>query len=101
MDLRNDLFYSSDARPTPEEQEVWEVVNTVLENSSKVLDELKNYRGASDEIRQVNTFVSVSLEFIYKKNNGIVYLLQGGGSGSTHCLWLGVFSRLSLSCAVY
>ncbi|XP_066914598.1 CYFIP-related Rac1 interactor B-like [Clytia hemisphaerica] len=40
------------ARPTPEEQEVWEVVNTVLENSSKVLDELKNYRGASDEIRQ-------------------------------------------------
>jgi len=40
------------ARPTPDEQEVWEVVNTVLENSSKVLENLKNYRGASDEIRE-------------------------------------------------
>jgi len=40
------------ARPTIEEQEVWEVVNTVLENSSKVLEDLRNYRGASDEIRE-------------------------------------------------
>lgn len=39
------------ARPTAEEQEVWEVVNTVLENSSRVLEDLRTYRGASDEIR--------------------------------------------------
>lgn len=43
----------TEARPTPDEQEVWEVVNTVLENSSKVLEDLRNYRGASDEIREV------------------------------------------------
>lgn len=47
------IFHFLDARPTPDEQEVWEVVNTVLENSSKVLEDLKNYKGASDEIREV------------------------------------------------
>lgn len=40
------------AKPTAEEQVVWEVVNTVLENSSKILGDIKNYKGASDEIRE-------------------------------------------------
>jgi len=47
-----DIFLDfENATPTSEEQEVWEVVNTVLENSSKVLEDLKNYQGASEEIR--------------------------------------------------
>jgi len=40
------------AQPTAEEKDVWEVVNTVLENSSRVLKDLKGYQGASDEIRE-------------------------------------------------
>lgn len=47
-----DIFLDfENAKPTPEEQEVWEVVNTVLENSSKVLTDLETYQGASEEIR--------------------------------------------------
>lgn len=47
-----DIFLDfENAKPTAEEQEVWEVVNTVLENSSKILENIKNYTGASEEIR--------------------------------------------------
>jgi len=47
-----DIFLDfENAKPTPQEQEVWEVVNTVLEKSSELLADLKNYQGASEEIR--------------------------------------------------
>lgn len=47
-----DIFLDfENAKPTPEEQDVWGIVNTVLEKSSKILEDLKNYQGASDEIR--------------------------------------------------
>lgn len=47
-----DIFLDfENAKPTSEEQEVWEVVNTVLESSSNILEDLKNYQGASEEIR--------------------------------------------------
>lgn len=47
-----DIFLDfENAKPTPDEQHVWDVVNTVLENSSRILEDLKNYQGASEEIR--------------------------------------------------
>ena len=72
MDLNIVNYFFLDARPTPEEQEVWEVVNTVLENSSKVLENLRNYKGASDEIREViiiiiQGFLSFFLNNVHKE----------------------------------
>ncbi|KAM8839280.1 CYFIP-related Rac1 interactor B-like isoform 2-T2 [Synchiropus picturatus] len=40
------------AQPTAAESEVWEKVNRVLEESQVILEDLQNYRGAGEEIRQ-------------------------------------------------
>lgn len=43
-----------DATPTEGEREVYEVVNGVLVVAPRILEELQNYRGANEEIRQVS-----------------------------------------------
>lgn len=43
-----------DATPTESEKEVYEVVNGVLVVAPQILQELQNYRGANEEIRQVS-----------------------------------------------
>lgn len=44
---------SSDAQPTEEEQEVWNQVDLVLQDSESILMGLREYKGASQEIRDV------------------------------------------------
>uniref|UniRef100_T2M4R0 Protein FAM49B n=1 Tax=Hydra vulgaris TaxID=6087 RepID=T2M4R0_HYDVU len=47
-----DIFLDfENATPTDQEKGVWEVVNSVLENAPSILNALKNYGGASEEIR--------------------------------------------------
>ena len=43
-----------DATPTEGEREVYDVVNGVLVVAPRILEELQNYRGANEEIRQVS-----------------------------------------------
>jgi len=51
-DDSKDIFLDfENALPTDEEREVWELVNVVIKQSSSILDDLKNYNGASEEIR--------------------------------------------------
>lgn len=45
---------------------MWEVVNTVLENSSKVLTDLETYQGASEEIRVVGEYLLLFLCVVLK-----------------------------------
>ena len=59
-------LYLLDAQPTPEEKEVWEVVNVVLENTSNILKELKEYKGASDEIRVVGRLIQKGTQALVK-----------------------------------
>lgn len=44
----------SDASPTELEQEVYNVVSSVLDEAPRILYELQSYRGANEEIRQVS-----------------------------------------------
>ena len=55
-----------DAQPTLEEKEVWEVVNVVLGNTSNILKELKEYKGASDEIRLVRRLILKHIHVLVK-----------------------------------
>lgn len=48
------LLFSADAQPTDAEREVWEQVDVVLKDAKGVLDELQAYKGAGQEIREVN-----------------------------------------------
>jgi len=50
-DSENIFIDFENALPTPEEQTAWEAVNKVLEKSESVLKDLKDYHGASEEIR--------------------------------------------------
>ena len=43
----------TDAAPTHSEKEVYDVVSGVLDNTPEILEELENYPGANQEIRQV------------------------------------------------
>ena len=60
------FLYLLDAQPTPEEKAVWEVVNVVLENTSNILKELKEYKGASDEIRVVGRLIQKGTQALVK-----------------------------------
>jgi len=48
------FIWFSDATPTEGEREVYDVVNGVLVVAPRILEELQNYRGANEEIRQVS-----------------------------------------------
>lgn len=53
---KSDTFRCSaftDARPTEAEREVWEQVDVVLKDAKGILDELQAYKGAGQEIREV------------------------------------------------
>lgn len=43
----------TDAQPTDAEREVWEQVDVVLKDAKGILDELQAYKGAGQEIREV------------------------------------------------
>lgn len=43
----------ADAQPTDCEREVWNQVNTVLQDSESILSGLQAYKGAGQEIRDV------------------------------------------------
>ncbi|XP_077867928.1 CYFIP-related Rac1 interactor B-like [Saccoglossus kowalevskii] len=48
-----DIFLDfENAQPTHPEFEVWQIVNSVLVHSDRVLEDLQKYRGAGEEIRQ-------------------------------------------------
>lgn len=51
------LFCCADATPTESEQEVYNVVSSVLDEAPRILKELQDYRGANEEIRQVNNYI--------------------------------------------
>jgi len=52
-DDSKDIFLDfENALPTDEEHEVWEAVNEVIRKSASVLNDLKDYNGASEEIRK-------------------------------------------------
>lgn len=44
-----------DAQPTEEEREVWNQVDLVLQDSESILVGLREYKGASQEIRDVSS----------------------------------------------
>ena len=55
-DALSHLFvYLSDAQPTEEECQVWNQVDLVLQDSESILMGLREYKGASQEIRDVRT----------------------------------------------
>lgn len=45
---------ASDAQPTDEEREIWNQVNSVLQDSESILLGLQAYKGAGQEIRDVS-----------------------------------------------
>lgn len=45
---------TADAQPTDAEREVWDQVDVVLKDAKGILDELQAYKGAGQEIREVN-----------------------------------------------
>lgn len=47
------IFCVADAQPTEGEREVWDQVNTVLQDSESILSGLQAYKGAGQEIRDV------------------------------------------------
>ena len=49
------MCFVLDASPTQAEQEVYNVVSSVLDDAPRILDELQSYHGANEEIRQVST----------------------------------------------
>lgn len=48
------LSSPADAQPTDAEREVWDQVDVVLKDAKGILDELQAYKGAGQEIREVN-----------------------------------------------
>lgn len=55
-----------DAQPTEEEREVWNQVNSVLQDSESILMGLQAYKGAGQEIRDVRNLSSVYGHELYK-----------------------------------
>lgn len=49
------LLSSADAQPTDAEREVWDQVDVVLKDAKGILDELQAYKGAGQEIREVQS----------------------------------------------
>ncbi|MEQ2215713.1 hypothetical protein XENOCAPTIV_004739 [Xenoophorus captivus] len=47
----------ADAQPTEAERDVWEEVDVVLKDAKGILDELQSYKGAGQEIREVQMLV--------------------------------------------
>lgn len=56
---------SSDAQPTEEEREVWNQVDLVLQDSESILMGLREYKGASQEIRDVRTLEALQEHLDY------------------------------------
>lgn len=52
-------FVFLDAQPTEEEREVWNQVDLVLQDSESILMGLREYKGASQEIRDVQNLQPV------------------------------------------
>ena len=50
------IFLLLDANPTEAEKEVFEVIREVLSLAPEILRELEQYKGASEEIRDVSIF---------------------------------------------
>ena len=46
-----------DATPTESEKEVFDVVHSVLDVAPQILQELQDYQGAGEEIRQVSAII--------------------------------------------
>ena len=55
MILYTQFNFLLDATPTESEQEVYNVVCSVLDEAPRILQELQSYQGANEEIRQVMT----------------------------------------------
>ena len=49
-------FFNVDASPTEPERRVYDVVKSVLDEAQRILQELRSYQGANEEIRQVSKF---------------------------------------------
>ena len=54
-------FYISDCQPTESEQDVWCKVDQVLQCTNNILNELQQYKGAANEIREVSIAVIMSV----------------------------------------
>ena len=49
------IYYITDAQPTERELQVWTRVESVLKYANSILYELHQYKGASNEIRDVSS----------------------------------------------
>ncbi len=65
----------SDARPTERELTVWSHVESVLKYANSILYELHQYKGASNEIRDVSTLSLCAFALTVKKKR-ICQILQ-------------------------
>lgn len=59
----------TEAEPTASETEVYEKVNTVLSKAHQILQDLKTYKGAGEQIREVG------------EPGGVCVCVWGGGLG--------------------
>ncbi|KAG9348140.1 hypothetical protein JZ751_004170, partial [Albula glossodonta] len=66
---------SPDAQPTEPEREVWDQVNVVLKDARGILDDLQDYKGAGEEIREA--IQNPSDEGLQEKAWGAVVPLVG------------------------
>lgn len=58
-------FCLLDAQPTEEEREVWNQVDLVLQDSESILMGLREYKGASQEIRDVRNLQPLHENSVY------------------------------------
>jgi len=61
----------SDAQPTEGEREVWNQVNSVLQESESILAGLQAYKGAGQEIRDVRKHFKCIVSIWEEKGNGL------------------------------
>lgn len=54
-----------DAQPTEEEREVWNQVNSVLQDSENILSGLQAYKGAGQEIRDVKNMLTPHKQILH------------------------------------
>jgi len=73
---------SADAQPTDAEREVWEQVDVVLKDAKGILDELQAYKGAGQEIREVQRG-HISRGGTEKASQGCCLGSEGEGSSFT------------------
>lgn len=68
----------TDAQPSPSETDIWENVKQTLEEAQVILNDLQEYRGAGEEIRQVmggsRQKLSVWLELVFQEGTIQVYV---------------------------